>query len=133
MSGEKMPAPYTTEPHVYRQPNRYVIHLVNYNHDEKATGRAVVEREAPIATLSQGKDWLHPQIEGMFGELYTKHYDTRGAGGETFISFLENFMGHAIREAYTAVIEHKALTARWGQRQMIAEIAKQNAENPKIK
>lgn len=26
-------------------------------------------QEAPIATLSQGKDWLHPQIEGTFGEL----------------------------------------------------------------
>ena len=28
-----------------------------------------------------------------------------------------------IREAYTAIIDHKSLTPRWGQRQMIAEIA----------
>jgi ATP-dependent DNA helicase DinG len=28
-----------------------------------------------------------------------------------------------IREAYSAIIEHKSLTPRWGQRQMIAEIA----------
>ena len=29
----------------------------------------------------------------------------------------------SIREAYTAIVERKALTPRWGQRQMIAEIA----------
>ena len=29
----------------------------------------------------------------------------------------------SIREAYNAIVEHKSLTPRWGQRQMIAEIA----------
>ncbi len=42
-------APYTVEPHVYRQPGKYVVHLVNYNHAEKAPGKANVAREAPIA------------------------------------------------------------------------------------
>lgn len=35
-----------------------------------------------------------------------------------------------IREAYTAIIEAKALTPRWGQRQMIAEIANTLARIP---
>lgn len=41
-------------------------------------------------------------IEQEFHTLYAKHYDTRGAGGETFITFLKNFMGSAIREWYRA-------------------------------
>ncbi len=36
----------------------------------------------------------------------------------------------AIRDAYNAIIEHKSLTARWGQRQMIAEIANTLARIP---
>ena len=43
---------------------------------------------------------------------------------------LSDELKDAIREAYTAVIEHKALTARWGQRQMIAEIANALARIP---
>ncbi len=31
---------------------------------------------------------------------YSKHYNTRGGGGETFITFMQNFMGSAIRELY---------------------------------
>ena len=50
----KFTAPYTVEPHVYRRDHSYVVHLVNYNHTEKATGRAVVEREAPIAAPAVG-------------------------------------------------------------------------------
>src|SRR5205823_7958120 len=44
-------APWTVEVHAYRQPaaRRLVLHLVNYNHKEKAPGKSVVEREAPIA------------------------------------------------------------------------------------
>ena len=41
-------APYTLEAHVYRQPGRLVVHLVNYNRSENATGKSVVAREAPI-------------------------------------------------------------------------------------
>jgi len=47
-------APYTVEPHLYRRAGSYVVHLVNYNHDEKASGRAVVEREAPIMAPGVG-------------------------------------------------------------------------------
>ncbi len=44
-------APWTVECHVFRQAkeNRLVVHLVNYNHREKAPGKSVSEREAPIA------------------------------------------------------------------------------------
>lgn len=37
-----------------------------------------------------------------FERVYQKHFRTRGAGGETFITFLQNFMSSAIREAYRA-------------------------------
>jgi hypothetical protein len=40
--------PWTVEVHAYRQPERLIVHLVNYNHKEKAPGKSVVEREAPI-------------------------------------------------------------------------------------
>ncbi|MCP3902822.1 MAG: hypothetical protein GY715_04225 [Planctomycetes bacterium] len=43
--------------------------------------------------------WI-PAIEKLFIELYQKHYGTRGAGGDTFIAFLENFMSSAICEAF---------------------------------
>lgn len=39
-------------------------------------------------------------IAGQFNHFYAKHYDTQGAGGETFIGFLENFMASAIRQTY---------------------------------
>jgi len=39
-------------------------------------------------------------INDQFPIFYEKYYDTRGAGGETFIMFLENFMSSAVREAY---------------------------------
>jgi hypothetical protein len=39
-------------------------------------------------------------IDRYFDKLYAKHYDTRGAGGETFMSFHQNFMKQAVRELY---------------------------------
>lgn len=39
-------------------------------------------------------------IEQQFEHFYVKHYETRGGGGESFIAFLQNFMGSAIRQAY---------------------------------
>lgn len=55
-----------------------------------------------------------PTIEKMFEHLYIKHYDTRGAGGETFINFLENFLSGMIRELYRAgeIEDAKAMMAR---------------------
>lgn len=39
-------------------------------------------------------------IDREFEYYYTKHYDVKGAGGETFIDFLRNFMSSSIREAW---------------------------------
>jgi hypothetical protein len=39
-------------------------------------------------------------IDSMFDDLYTKYYDARGAGGETFIVFIKNFLSSSIREWY---------------------------------
>ncbi|MBM3997251.1 MAG: hypothetical protein FJ303_24345 [Planctomycetes bacterium] len=45
-------APWTVQIHAYRQAKvkRWVIHLVNYNHQENAKGQSVSAREAPIVT-----------------------------------------------------------------------------------
>jgi hypothetical protein len=36
----------------------------------------------------------------LFDDLYVKYYDARGMGGETFLEFIKNFLGHNIRVAY---------------------------------
>jgi hypothetical protein len=41
-------------------------------------------------------------IDRYFERLYDKHYETRGAGGDTFTNFHENFMKQAVRELYRA-------------------------------
>lgn len=41
-------------------------------------------------------------IDKYFRELYEKHYKTRGAGGDTFVDFHQNFMAQAVRELYRA-------------------------------
>jgi len=41
-------------------------------------------------------------IEREFERLYAKYYNTRGAGGETFIDFLKNFMASCVRQWYRA-------------------------------
>ena len=38
--------------------------------------------------------------EGLWDELYQKHYFVRGAGSDTFTAFLKNFLGSAVREWY---------------------------------
>jgi hypothetical protein len=43
--------------------------------------------------------WIKP-IERYFRDLYQKHYKVRGAGGDTFVDFHENFMAQAIRQLY---------------------------------
>lgn len=43
--------------------------------------------------------WLDA-IESQFVHLYDKYYDSRGAGGDSFVTFLENFMSDAVRSAY---------------------------------
>lgn len=43
--------PWTVQVHTYHQParKRWIVHLVNYNHQENAPGKSVSAREAPIA------------------------------------------------------------------------------------
>ena len=41
-------------------------------------------------------------IDRYFNDLYRKHYKTRGAGGDTFSDFHENFMSWAVRDLYRA-------------------------------
>ena len=36
----------------------------------------------------------------LFEDLYVKYYEARGMGGETFLEFIKNFLGHNIRVAY---------------------------------
>jgi len=38
--------------------------------------------------------------QGLWNELYVKHYFVRGAGSDTFTTFLRNFLGSAVREWY---------------------------------
>ncbi|MCA9285495.1 MAG: hypothetical protein KDA22_09785 [Phycisphaerales bacterium] len=45
--------------------------------------------------------WIRT-VDRYFRVLYTKHYETRGAGGDTFTHFHENFMSSAVRELYRA-------------------------------
>ena len=51
--------------------------------------------------------WIR-SIDRYFRELYTKHYDVRGAGADTFVDFYENFMAQAVRELYHAGEEREA-------------------------
>ena len=39
-------------------------------------------------------------LDEHFMELYDKHYETRGAGGDTFTTFHENFMSDAVGKLY---------------------------------
>ena len=43
---------------------------------------------------------------------------------------LSDDLKDSIRDAYNAIVERKSLTPRWGQRQMIAEIANTLARIP---
>lgn len=58
----RLEAPWTTEVHAYHQPEsrRLIVHLVNYNHKEKAKGKSVSEQEAPLATEPAGMNLLLP-------------------------------------------------------------------------
>ncbi|MCA9296308.1 MAG: hypothetical protein KC983_07315, partial [Phycisphaerales bacterium] len=51
--------------------------------------------------VSRGPDprWIDAVAEN-FDLLYARYYDVRGGGVETFIDFLENFMGAEVRGAY---------------------------------
>lgn len=57
-------APWTVEAHAYRvgaKKERLVVHLVNYNHKEKAPGKSVAAREAPLAAEPMGVRLVLPE------------------------------------------------------------------------
>ncbi len=39
-------------------------------------------------------------VDRYFGELYRKHFGTRGGGGDSFCDFYQNYMSQAVRELY---------------------------------
>jgi|GEM_PF-2250904 hypothetical protein len=93
-------APYTVEPHLYRRADSYVVHLVNYNHEEKASGRAVVEREAPIAApevtvrlpLGEGEKvdrvtFLDPDADGRKSLKYEQQGRTLSLTTPSFLTY----------------------------------------------
>lgn len=43
--------------------------------------------------------WIK-SIDIYFGELYRKHFGTRGGGGDSFCDFYQNFMSQAVRELF---------------------------------
>ena len=43
--------------------------------------------------------WIK-SIDKYFGDLYRKHFGTRGGGGDSFCDFYQNFMSQAVRELY---------------------------------
>jgi hypothetical protein len=43
--------------------------------------------------------WIK-SIDSYFGELYRKHYGTRGGGGDSFCDFYQNYMSQAVRELF---------------------------------
>ncbi|MBQ72485.1 MAG: hypothetical protein CMJ67_06220 [Planctomycetaceae bacterium] len=45
--------------------------------------------------------WIRA-IDRYFREVYDKHYDSRGGGGDSFSNFHENFMKQAVRELWRA-------------------------------
>ena len=45
--------------------------------------------------------WIK-SIDRYFREVYDKHYDSRGGGGDTFSNFHENFMKQAVRQLWRA-------------------------------
>ncbi len=53
-----------------------------------------------VTRLSDAR-WIYP-IDAYFETLYKKHYNVRGAGGDTFTNFHENFMKGAVRDLYRA-------------------------------
>ena len=50
-------------------------------------------------TRLQDNRWIK-SIEKYFLRLYQKHYQTRGAGSDTFCDFHENFMSQAVRQLF---------------------------------
>ncbi|MAD78187.1 MAG: hypothetical protein CMJ51_02315 [Planctomycetaceae bacterium] len=71
----------------------------------QALARSGVMSVDPISEENPGRlsdpRWIR-SIDKYFREVYDKHYDSRGGGGDTFSNFHENFMKQAVRELWRA-------------------------------
>jgi hypothetical protein len=71
----------------------------------QALARSGVMSVDPISEENPGRlsdpRWIR-SIDKYFREVYDKHFDSRGGGGDTFSNFHENFMKQAVRELWRA-------------------------------
>ena len=90
---------YTDEDDVYKILNndRMTIQAMQALNHSGLMGVDPFSTDNP--TRMHDNRWIKP-IERYFRDLYEKHYKVRGAGGDTFIDFHENFMAQAIRQLY---------------------------------
>ena len=64
------------------------------------SGRITYDPFSPVMPSRFPEPRFIDSVDRLFEEFYIKYIDARGAGGETFLPFMENFMSSAIREAY---------------------------------
>jgi hypothetical protein len=90
---------YTDEDDVYKILNndRMTIQAMQALNHSGLMGVDPFSTDNP--TRMHDNRWIKP-IERYFRDLYQKHYKVRGAGGDTFVDFHENFMAQAIRQLY---------------------------------
>ncbi len=99
IGAEQGAARYTAEDDVYKIINndRTTIQAMQALNHSGLMGVDPFSNDNP--SRMQDTRWIK-SIERYFRELYQKHYKTRGAGGDTFCDFHENFMAQAIRQLY---------------------------------
>jgi hypothetical protein len=99
IGAEQGGARYTSEDDVYKIINndRLTIQAMQAMNHSGMMGVDPFSNDNP--SRMHDNRWIK-SIERYFRELYQKHYKTRGAGGDTFCDFHENFMAQAIRQLY---------------------------------
>jgi hypothetical protein len=99
IGAEQGAARYTDENDVYKIINndRITIQAMQALNHSGLMGVDPFSNDNP--SRMQDMRWIK-SIERYFRQLYQKHYKTRGAGGDTFCDFHENFMTQAIRQLY---------------------------------
>ena len=63
-------------------------------------GRVMYDPFSPVMPGRFPEPQFIDSTSKLFDDLYLKYYDTRGMGGETFLEFIRNFLGHNIRVAF---------------------------------
>ncbi|MFM7807459.1 MAG: hypothetical protein ACKPEA_05950, partial [Planctomycetota bacterium] len=99
IGAEQGAARYTSDDDVYKIMNndRITIQAMQALNHSGLMGVDPFSNDNP--SRMHDNRWIK-SIEKYFRELYTKHYKTRGAGGDTFCDFHENFMAQAIRQLF---------------------------------